>query len=209
MKKILSILITSLFFTISANAAGMVGIKAGIGTLEGERTEDASHGTATNASGSVDSEYASIFAEVEAGSMVSLGLEFVPLEAKIDTKASTTTDSTATIKSFKTLYALVPVGSNGIYGKVGYSHADLSVKANYDTVTVNSSSDTLEGPMVGIGIQFDNPLPVLDILRIEGNYHKFDELKITTTNTNGTGQTTAKKGEADLMTLSISLAKSF
>ena len=32
MKKILSILITSLFFTISANAAGMIGIKAGTGS---------------------------------------------------------------------------------------------------------------------------------------------------------------------------------
>ena len=209
MKKILSILITSLFFTISANAGGMIGIKAGAGSLSGERTEDASHGVSTNASGSIDSEYAAIFAEVEAGSMVSLGLEIVPLEAKIDTKATTTTDSTVTVENFKTLYALVPVGSNGIYGKVGYSHADLSVKANYDSVVVNSSSDTLEGPMLGIGVQFDNPLPFLDILRIEGNYHKFDELKITTTNTNGTAQTTAKKGEADLMTLSISLAKSF
>ena len=208
MKKIVTILLTSLFLMSAANAGGMIGIKAGVGSLSGERTEDASHGVANNEA-TVDSEYAAIFAEVEAGSMVSLGLEIVPLEAKIDTKASTTTDSTATIENFKTLYALVPVGSNGIYGKVGYSHADLSVKANYDTVTVNSSSDTLEGPMVGIGVQFDNPLPLLDILRIEGNYHKFDELKITTTNTNGTGQTTAKKGEADLMTLSISLAKSF
>ena len=209
MKKILSILITSLFFTISANAGGMIGIKAGAGSLSGERTEDASHGVSTNASGSIDSEYAAIFAEVEAGSLVSIGLEIVPLEAKIDTKATTTTDSTVTVENFKTLYALVPVGSNGIYGKVGYSHADLSVKANYDSVVVNSSSDTLEGPMVGIGVQFDNPLPFLDIIRVEGNYHKFDELKITTTNTTGTAQTTAKKGEADLMTLSISLAKSF
>ena len=208
MKKIVTILLTSLFLMSAANAGGMIGIKAGVGSLSGERTEDPSHGVATNSSGSIDSEYAAIFAEVEAGSMVSLGLEIVPLEAKIDTKASTTTDSTATIENFKTLYALVPVGSN-FYGKVGYSHADLSVKANYDTVTVNSSSDTLEGPMVGIGVQFDNPLPLLDILRIEGNYHKFDELKITTTNTTGTAQTTAKKGEADLMTLSISLAKSF
>ena len=74
---------------------------------------------------------------------------------------------------------------------------------------INSASDSLEGPMLGIGVQFDNVLPFLDVVRIEGNYHQFDELKITTTNTTGTAQTTAKKGEADLMTLSISLAKTF
>ena len=209
MKKIITILITSLFFTISANAGGMIGIKAGAGSLSGERTEDASHGVASKASGSIDSEYAAIFAEVEAGSMISLGLEYVPLEAKIDTAATTTADSMATVKDFKTIYALVSFGSTPVYGKIGYSHADLSVKANYDSVVVNSASDTLEGPMLGIGVQFDNVLPFLDVVRIEGNYHQFDELNITTTNTNGTAQTTAKKGEADLMTLSISLAKSF
>jgi len=208
MKKIITILLGSLMFFSAANAGGMIGIKAGAGSLSGERTEDASHGVASKASGSVDSEYAAIFGEVEAG-MISLGLEIVPLEAKIDTKDTTTTDSTATIENFKTVYALVPLGSTPVYAKVGYSHADISVKANYTTVTVNSASDTLEGPMLGIGVQFDSPLPFLDVLRLEGNYHKFDELKITTTNTTGTAQTTAKKGEAELMTLSLSLAKSF
>ena len=216
MKKIITILFGSLLFISAANAAGMIGIKGGIGTLEGERTQDASHGTATKASGSIDNEYASLFLEVEAGSMISLGLEYVLLEAKIDTEDTTNTDSMATVKDFKTIYALVPFGSTPVYGKIGYSHADLSVKTNYDATTINSASDTLEGPMLGIGVQFDNVLPFLDVVRIEGNYHKFDELKITTTNlvTNadgsyGGGQTTEKKGEAELMTLSISLAKSF
>jgi hypothetical protein len=217
MKKIITILLGSLLFISAANAAGMIGIKGGIGTLEGERTQDASHGTATKASGSIDNEYASIFVEVEANSMISLGLEYVPIEAKIDTEDTTNADSMATVKDFKTVYALVSFGSSPVYGKIGYSHADLSVKSNYDATTINSASDTLEGPMLGIGVQFDNVLPFLDVVRIEGNYHQFDELSITTTNLvddnstsgYGSGQTTEKKGEADLMTLSISLAKSF
>ena len=216
MKKIITILFGSLLFISAANAAGMIGIKGGVGTLEGERTQDASHGTTSKASGSIDSEYAAIFAEVEAGSMISLGLEYVPLEAKIDTADATTADSMATVKDFKTIYALVSFGSTPVYGKIGYSHADLSVKSNYDATTINSASDTLEGPMLGIGVQFDNVLPYLDVVRIEGNYHQFDELKITTTNlvhnadgSYGGGQTTEKKGDADLMTLSISLAKTF
>ena len=63
--------------------------------------------------------------------------------------------------------------------------------------------------MIGIGAQFDSPIPFLDVVRIEGTYYEFDELEITTTNTNGTADTNTKKGEAELMTLSLSLAKSF
>ena len=41
MKKILSIIFSSVFLMTSAYAGGMIGIKAGFGTLDGERTIDA------------------------------------------------------------------------------------------------------------------------------------------------------------------------
>ena len=209
MKKILSILLASSFLACSAYAGGMIGIKAGVGTLDGERTIDPSHGVATKNTGSIDSEYAAIFAEFSVNDNVSVGIEVVPMKGIIDTKAATTTDSQVTIQDLVTAYALVPFGDTPMYGKVGYSHADLSVVANYTTVTVGSHSDSLEGPMIGIGAQFDSPIPFLDVVRIEGTYHMFDEVEITTTNTNGTADTHTKKGEAELMTLSLSLAKSF
>ena len=209
MKKIISILIASLFLSFSAYAGGMIGVKIGQGELDGKRTVDPSHGIATKANGSVSSEYAAIFAEFSFSDMFSVGVEYVPMDAVIDTKSATTTDTHATISDFTTVYALIPFGSDQVYGKIGYAHADLGVKANYDTVTVGSHSGSLEGVMLGLGVNIASSLPFADVVRLEGNFVDFDEVSITTTNTNGTADTHTKKGEAELMTISLSIAKSF
>ena len=209
MKKILSILIASSFLAFSANAGGMIGVKVGTGTVDGKKTVDPSHGVATNTSGSKDSEYAAIFLEADVSDMVSLGIELVPMEGIVDSNAAARSDTQVTVSDLVTVYALVPFGDTPLYGKIGYGHADLSVVANYATTTVGSHTDALEGPMIGIGAQFDSPIPFLDVIRVEGTYYKFDELSITTTNTNGTADTNTKKGDAELTTISLSLAKSF
>ena len=209
MKRILSILLASSFLACSAYAGGMIGVKVGAGEVDGTKTVDPSHGIGSNTTGSKDSEYAAIFLEANVSDRVSLGIEIVPLEGIVDSNAAARSDTQVTVRDLKTVYALVPFGDTPIYGKVGYGHADLSVVANYVTTTVGSASDSLEGPMVGIGAQFDSPIPFLDVIRVEGTYYKFDELSITTTNTTGTADTHTKKGDAELMTISLSLAKSF
>ena len=209
MKRILSILLASSFLACSAYAGGMIGVKVGTGTVDGTKTVDPSHGIGSNTTGSKDSEYAAIFLEANVSDRVSLGIEIVPLEGIVDSNAAARSDTQVTVRDLKTVYALVPFGDTPIYGKVGYCHADLSVVANYVTTTVGSASDSLEGPMVGIGAQFDSPIPFLDVIRVEGTYYKVDELSITTTNTTGTADTHTKKGDAELMTISLSLAKSF
>ena len=106
MKKILSIIFSSIFLMSSAQAGGMIGVKAGFGELEGDRTQDAKFGTA---SGSVDHEYGAIFAEFEVNDMMSIGGEFIPLEATIDTASTTNADSHANISDHTTVYLLVPL----------------------------------------------------------------------------------------------------
>ena len=209
MKKTISILIASLFLSCSAYAGGMIGVKIGHGELDGKRTVDPSHGITSKASGSVSNEYAAIFAEFSGSDKFSVGVEYVPFDAVIDTEAATTTDTHVTISDFTTVYALIPFGEEGVYGKIGYGHADLAENANYETVTVGSSSDSLEGPMLGLGVNIASSLPFADVLRVEGNYYQFDDVSITTTNTNGTADTHTKKGEAELFTISLSIAKSF
>ena len=209
MKKILSILLASSFLALSANAGGMIGVKVGSGSLDGERTVDPQHGVASSNTGSVSNEYAAIFAEFSVNDMVSVGLEVVPMEGQISTKDATSSDTTVTVSDLITAYALVSIGDSPFYGKVGYSTVDLAVDTNYTQNTVNSFDDSAQGPMIGLGAQFDSPIPFLDVVRIEGTYHMFDEVEITTTNTTGTADTHTKKGEAELMTLSLSLAKSF
>ena len=206
MKKILSIIFSSIFLmTSAANAGGMIGVKAGVGELDGDRTEDGKFGTA---SGSVSAEYAAIFAEFEVTDMFSVGAELIPIDAVIDTKANTSADTHAKISDHKTIYVLASIGDI-FYAKAGYSHADAKVTPNYVNTTVDSAPDDISGPMVGIGAQLESPLPFLDVVRIEATYTDYGSMSITTSNTNGTKDTDTKKGEATQTTLTIGLAKSF
>ncbi len=208
MKKILSIIFSSIFLMSSAYAGGMIGVKVGQGDLEGTRTSTFD-GSGGSKSASRDSEYAAIFAEVSLGDgPLSLGLEVVPMEAKIDADPGTSTDATAYIENLKTLYALFSVDTEfgAVYGKVGYSHADAEAKTNYGTTTLSNVSDSLEGPMIGIGAQFDVPLPIINTIRLEGTYTEFDELQVTSVSNDSTHTRT---GDAELITFSISLARSF
>ena len=205
MKKILSIIFSSIFLMTSAYAGGMIGIKAGMGTLDGKRTSDSKFGTQ---SASKDHEYGAIFAEVEMGDRFSVGAEYIPLEATIDTKASSNVDSHANISDHTTVYALFPIADR-FYVKAGYSRADVSVVANYVNTTVTKAPDEIDGPMIGLGAQFESPIPFLDVVRLEATYTDYGDMSITTTNTNGTTDTDTKKGEATQTTFTIGLAKSF
>ena len=86
MKNIVTILFASIFLMSTANAGGMIGIKAGVGDLDGTRTSSVDEkGGASSAS--VDSEYGAIFAEVNLADNIAVGLEIVPMEGVIDTKS--------------------------------------------------------------------------------------------------------------------------
>ena len=210
MKKLMTILFSSLFFVSTAYAGGMIGIKGGFGDLSGERT---STGEGGSKSGSVDSEYGAIFAEITnvADSPISVGFEIVPMEGIIDTKSDTGTDTQVTVSDLMTLYILgaKEMDFGTIYGKVGYSSADLSAKANYGQ-TLSNMSDAAEGPMVGVGAQFDVTneyiSSLINTVRLEATYTQFNDLKITSTEGSNSANRT---GDAELTTYSISLARSF
>ena len=120
MKNIVTILFASIFLMSTANAGGMIGIKAGVGDLDGTRTSsvDAKGGAS---SASVDSEYGAIFAEVNLADNIAVGLEIVPMEGVIDTKSTTGTDSQVTVEDLMTLYVLASRDTSfgSVYGKIG------------------------------------------------------------------------------------------
>jgi len=210
MKKLMTIIFTSLFFASTAYAGGMIGVKVGNGELEGTRTSSGEASGAT--SGAVNSEYGAIFAEVNlADSPVSLGIELVPMEGVIDTKSDTGTDSHVTVSDLMTLYLLASKETEfgSIYGKIGYATADLSAVSNYG-LALSNMSDKADGPMLGIGAQFDVTADmistVIDTVRLEATHSMFNDLKITSTEGSNSA---VRTGEADLTTVSISLARSF
>ena len=211
MKK-LTILIFSILFTLSttAFAGGMIGVKYGNGDLEGNAKSYTAGSTSYAAeSGSKDNEFGAIFAEVNVKeSPISVGLEYVPFDADISLNGDASGVS-ANVSDYTTLYALAMHELNevSVYAKLGYSMADIgTVKPNDGQTTINSSSDSLEGMMYGVGVQ-SKELPFGLVARAEYTFTEFDDISVTTTS-NGSAAV-KKTADGDLTTLTISLAKSF
>ena len=211
MKKIIAILISTMLFSATAYAGGshMIGVKIGYGEVEGNAKAYTSGSNAEAAeSNTIETGYGAIFAEANImDSPFSVGVEYIPFDAVLSTDTAST-DSSVTISDHTTLYALGVIEvADGIslFAKVGYSEADLgSVKANANT-TVNSQSTSLDGHVLGAGVQIGSAGGWM--VRLAGEVTDYDEVKITTTSNGSTS--VEKKGDVDTETLSISIAKSF
>ena len=212
MKKIISILFVSTLLTVSAHAGGMIGIKYGNGDLEGTKQAYTAGSNDYTAQSQAEShEFAAIFAEVNLPNHpVSLGVEYIPYTATVSVDG-TSSDSHLELSDHTTIYALL---SNGIgdgdasaYFKVGYAIADIGgVKANYATTTLNSNDSSLEGPMIGVGVQ-SGSFGFGLVARAELTITDYDDVSATTTSN---GSSSVKKtADADLTTITISLAKTF
>ena len=214
MKKIITILSASFLLAFSALAeTGMIGIKYGTGELDGTQNsyDDKRSGAGTIAarSASEDHEYGAIFAELNVPAVdgLSVGLEVIPFTA-ILTIDSSTTDSSLELSDYTTLYGLYSYDFGGAapYIKVGYSKGDISnVKAAFAGTSVTSASNSLEGMMVGVGVQKELVSTVTG--RLEATYTDFDSVSVTTEN--AAGNSVTKTGDAELTTFSVSIAKSF
>ena len=197
MKKVISILFASLLFAVSAHAGGMIGVKYGNGDLEGtQNAYTAGSNTYSAQTQSEDHEFAAIFAEVSIGdSPISVGLEYIPFTATV-TVDGNSSDSHLELSEHTTVYALLSrgLGEGSVYLKAGYAMADIgNVKANYDGTTINSHDSDLEGPMI--------------VARAEVTMTDYDDVSVTTTS-NGSSSVT-KTAEAELTTLTVSIAKTF
>ena len=208
MKKI-TILIASIVFALTSTvfADGMIGVKYGNGELEGNAS---AYNNYSAQSGSKDSEFGAIFAEVNVKeSPISLGLEYVPFDADISLDGKSSSVS-ANVSDYTTLYAVAMHELNeiSVYAKLGYSMADIGTIKNNDpsTTSITGASDSLEGIMYGVGVQ-SKELPGGLVARAEATFTEFDDVSVTTTS-NGSNST-KKTADGDLTTLTISLAKSF
>lgn len=213
MKKIVSILFAMIIFTSSAYSAGLVGLKLGNGDLEGTKlaTVNAVGGNDVQTSGSADHLFGAIFAEVNLNdSPVNVGLELVPLTGTISV-VNDDSDASVEVSNLTTAYLLAAkeLGNGGsVYAKLGYSHADIdNAKQSNGTTTINSFSDSLEGPMVGIGFQTpENSLGL--VFRAEATMSEFDDVEVKTTDTDGLVET-KKANDIEFQTFTVSIAKKF
>ena len=204
------IISAALAFTTSAFAGGTIGLKVGNGDLEGNsKAYTAGDTNYAGVSGSKDSEYGAIFAELNLGDTpISIGLEYVPFDADISLDGKNAIS--ANVDDYITAYLMAGKEmANGasLYVKAGLSQADIgTVSPNDAQTTVNSNSSSLDGTMIGIG--FESPENSVGIVvRAEATYTEFDTIQVTTTS-NGSSSV-KKEADGDLTTFSVSLAKSF
>lgn len=221
-KTLLATTILAMSFSTTALSQNInIGISAAYGQMEAEGRET-NVTQKTTKSGDASFPFASIFAEYNVAinnswSMV-LGLDYIPIRTEIedtsksDTNMGATSSTTTATKKAKlelenhaTLY-LQPTYSLGsglsVFGKVGYSHADLQVtSSNAATGSTLNKKDDLEGYLVGVGIQKN--IDKNTFVRFEANYTDYD----TVTYTNSTG--TKFTAEPELYSAKISIGKSF
>ena len=197
-----------------------VGLSGSYGSFEasGSETKD---GIKKNREGDAEFPFASIFVEYNKTMSkewdVAFGLDYIPFSAEIDSRSDTQTNNdtsgnitgtrsaTLDLKNHLTVYIQPSYNlGNGlaVFGKVGYSHADLEVKtaALSNQGTLNKKDD-LEGYLVGLGVQKN--IDKTMFVRFEANYTDYDT--VTYTNSSGTKFT----ADPELWTAKISIGKSF
>jgi opacity protein-like surface antigen len=200
-----------------------IGLSGSYGNFEakGNETND---GRVKNAEGDATFPFASLFIEYNKTMSkewdVAFGLDYIPFSAEIDSKSGAdvggdiettanptngTKSATLDLKNHATFYIQPAYNlGNGLsaFGKIGYSHADLKINSgNTATGSTLNKDDTLEGYLVGVGIQKN--IDKTMFVRFEANYTDYDT--VTYTNSSGTKFT----ADPELWTAKISIGKSF
>ena len=200
MKRLITAIIASFFVGSFALAETSVGIKASIANMDasGSHTTNsssgASGGDAVNAAGNADFELASFF--IERGGLdvnginFSIGLDVIPFTAEVDKLGGGDgTDATVKVADVFTLYiqpTFNAANDTSVFLKAGYTQGDVEISdiTRQATTAGTASTDgntskTLEGFMVGLGVQRNLDM---GFLRLEATMTDFDEISHTNSN---------------------------
>ena len=180
-----------------------IGASASYGNIDGtasdtqldNRTSTTVAQTRGAKDGDADFPFASIFIEyaktMDKDLDIILGLDYVPFKAEIDSRSFVDTsleggptDATGTrkakleLENYATLY-LQPTykigGGTAVFGKVGYIHGDVKISgSNTATGSTINATDTLNGYVVGLGVQHNINKNVF--VRLEGSYTDHDNV---------------------------------
>ena len=202
----------------SASYGNIDGTSNDIQTVTGGANVSQSRGAN---SGDADFPFASIFLEyaktMDKDLDIIIGLDYVPFKAEIDSKsfADTSLEAASTgtgtrqakleLENYATLY-LQPTykigGGTAVFGKVGYIHGDVKISgSNTATGSTINATDTLNGYVVGLGVQHNINKNVF--VRLEGNYTDHDN--VTATDSKGTKFT----ADSELIAGKLSIGYSF
>lgn len=220
MKKLSIAFILLSFLGLNAQADVSVGLKLTASNMQADGSETQNSGALVNQKErEADFQVGSLFAEKAldvADFDLSVGLEVIPATTEVAViGGGTGFDATVSVGNLVTAYIQPMLVSNGnatLYLKAGYAMADLEItnisrQATASATTDSASTDgntskSLEGPMIGIGVQIavDN---FVDSIRLEATHHDFDEISHINSNSK------TLKADASMDSLSIGFVKSF
>jgi hypothetical protein len=218
MKKLLTLISASVLAASAAVAdiSASVGISGNYAAYAGtgeekNYSETGTLKTTTKEYGAFTDEYASVFAEINLGDIVSLGVDYVPMDIEspqnISNDGSNQNRVQVDFKDLTTIYAKINVPQlGGTYLKVGYSTVDISINESMNSGTTYADRDTSG---INYGIGYAHEVAAGFSLRAELTYSEFDSVETnngvaTTGNYNNIKVTDMIGGRG-----TISLVKSF
>ena len=161
---------------ISGNIAGY----AATGTEENFNNAGSAVDTTTDEHGAFVAEYGSIFLEAALNDVISVGVDYVPMDFETPENVSqedqtNTRTVSARFDDLTTLYAKLNVPLGGTYLKVGYSQVDITPKTNGGSGNTYGSAST-DGLTVGLGYNHEVSNGVS--VRLEVSASEFGDVKV-------------------------------
>ena len=209
MKNIIRILFCSVLLVWATNikADVQIGVGAQMGYVNTDGTE--TEGTAADTSDrskSIEEFFvgADIFIEAVSDNGFAVGVSYIPFDIemgsgkRLDEDGSDaaendngTRTAAADLTDFYTIYGNVPLGSNGVYGLVGYHFATVAPSVSLNNSTYGN--EDIQGYQIGLGKRDGNA-------KIELAYSDFEDINLTATG----GGTNSVAANADALTLRVS-----
>ena len=222
MKKTITVIFMSILMACNSAIADStnIGVSFGMANMDatGSHTTSsasgASGGDAVSSAGDADFELASIFIEreIEAGAAnIVIGLDAIPFTAEVDKLGGGDGfDATVEVADVMTFYVQPTFNAESdmsVFLKAGYTQGDVEISdiTRQATTAGTASTDgttskTLEGFMVGLGVQRNLDM---GFLRLEATMTEFDEISHTNSNSK------VVKANADMSMISLSVGKTF
>ena len=140
----------------SVGISGSMAVYAATGTEKNYNEAGTAVDTTTDEHGAFVAEYASIFVEAALNDVISVGVDYVPMDFQTPQNISQEDQANqkkvlARFEDLTTVYAKLNIPLGGTYLKVGYSQVDVTPKTNGGANGNTYTSDSTDGLTVGLG----------------------------------------------------------
>ena len=140
----------------SIGISGSMAVYAATGTEKNFNEAGSAVDTTTDEHGAFVAEYGSIFLEAALNDVISVGIDYVPMDFETPQNVSQEGEpnqkkALARFDDLTTVYAKLNIPLGGAYLKVGYSQVDVTPKTNGGGNSNTYTSDSTDGLTVGLG----------------------------------------------------------